>query len=814
MGHTVRSASLIEAWRQDARAAGRLLLRDARFTGTVVAVLALGLGVSHLFFTLTYAHTVRGLPMRGVDRVLHVSTLDIQNRERGLSYQDFADLRRSQRSFDDLAAFVTQPVSLGEADRAPERVDATYTTSAAFTLAQVAPVAGRLLTADDDVAGSPPVVVLAERLWRTRYAADPALLGREVEVNGAPATVVGIIGDESGFPSAATAFLSLSQLHGVLTAGRESRTLRVFGRLRPGVTEISGRADLDTVAAGLALSFPDTNRDIRLRVVPLNDRFRAQRQGWMPFMIAGVIVVAVAGVNVANLLMVRATRRTRELAIRRSLGASPWRLVRQLLLEAAMMSAIGGALGLGLSRAMVRLHERNIPEPNHPYWAHYHLDGVVLAALGVLMAIVMAVSALVPALLAGRVAPAAVLRNGDRASSGRQLGPAFTTTLLAVQLALALVLAAQVGLSTVEARFNSIPTDAVVDTPSVLTAAIALPADRYPTPLARRQFHDRLVEALRAVPGVTDVALASHLPLGGASERPLRLADATADGSTSTVAAVDITADYFAALGITPLRGRTRLAPTGEGGGAEVIINERLAAVHFAGRDPIGQRVSFNPPAVTAPTWHTVVGIVPDVRQSPAPDPAPVAYVLLSESTPANAVLLVRHPAPGGDAAGPLRDAVRSLDPHLPLQQVQTLAAARWNIQWVGRMSERLALTVTLSTMLLAMAGLYAVLSHRMVQRTREIGVRMALGAGPRQIAALAGASVRTALAAGLALGLLGVLAWTRAFSPMHVWEATVLLKLGAAAAVSLAAIAGLACAVPARRAMAVQPADTLRADG
>ena len=356
----------LDALVQDCRFAWRLLRRDVRYSATIAAVLGLGIGVSHLFFTLTYAHTVRGLPMPDVEDVLDVSTLDTQGTTRGVSYADFADLRRVQTGFQDLAAFANAPVGLAEPDRAAERVDAAYTTAAAFAQSRVTAVLGRVLTEHDEEPGRPPVAVIAERLWRQRFAGDQAVLGRVVEVGERPVTIVGVVSDESGFPSAAALWLPLAHMPGLVTTSRAARTLRVFGRTRDGSSEATVRAEVESIGERLAEAYPDTNRNMRWRVVPIDERFLSSRAGWLPFMLAGAIVIAVAAVNVANLMLVRTARRVREFAIRTSLGATRGRLVRQLLIESCTVATLAAAVGLAVSRFGVWMHERGIPEQVMP----------------------------------------------------------------------------------------------------------------------------------------------------------------------------------------------------------------------------------------------------------------------------------------------------------------------------------------------------------------------------------------------------------------------------------------------------------------
>jgi putative ABC transport system permease protein len=799
----------IDAVLQDLRFATRHLVRDRAFAAPVVLVLALGLGVGHMFFTLTYAHVLRGLPMDAVERVLAVSSVDTSGTVRGVSYADFADLRAAQRSFADLAAYSSAPVTIGDDDQVPDRLDATALTASAFSAARVAPLVGRVLRPEDEVPGAPPVVVVTERVWRGRYAGTAGVVGHPVRIDGAPAAIVGVVSDRSGLPSGAAVFVPLA----ASTAARDARTLRVFGRLAEGVAIADASADLAAIAATLARQFPATNDGVRIVVEPINDRLlggAATVRGWLPFITAGLIVLAVASTNVANLLLAGAAGRAREVAVRTALGASRGRIARQLLVESVVIAAAASAFGLALSRAGVAVYRGWIPDGLLPYWFDYSLNPALVAALGALALATLVVFAVVPAVLASRTAVVNVLKDGGRGDKGRRGAALGGSAFLGVQLGLAIVLAAQVGLATVT-RDQPLATDRALDDARVLTGTLTLPAADYASPEARRALATRVIERLTVLPGVAGVALASHGPIGGAAERPL-----VVDGNTDVagpVQTVQISPSYFDVLGIGVVRGRAFTTRDGLPGEPAVIVNARLAARHFGSADPVGRRLALSAPNTTAaPDWLTVVGVVPDIRQRPgAPAAMPIAYVPLTAAPPPTAVLMVRGTAEGVALAGPVREALRQIDDRVPLHRVLTLAAAMREATWAARVSAQLALTVCLSTFALAVVGLYAVVSHRIVRRRREIGVRMALGATPLGIARLAVGTVYGSVALGLVLGLAGVAAWDRAFAPSGPDARPLSATHVVAVVVVLLATVLLGGMLPARRAARIAPAEVLR---
>jgi putative ABC transport system permease protein len=802
---------------QDLRFAGRYLLRDRAFTVPVVLVLGLGLGVSHMFLTLTYAHTRRGLPIADIERVFAVSSIDGRGAIRALSYLDFVDVRASQRTFADFAAYTNAPVTLGDEGQVPDRFGGAFTTASGFAVAGVRPLLGRGFSPEDDVPGAAATVVLTERVWRGRYHGDGSLIGREVLVNGTATTVIGVVSDRSGFPSGAGVFLPLAALTGITDAARDARTIQVFGRLAEDATPAGASAELETIAATLSRQFPATNDGVRLLVEPINYRLlggEGAQRGWLPFITAGLIVLAVASMNAGNLLLVGAAGRAREVAVRTALGASRVRIARQLLVESLLVAAVAAAAGLALSRAGVGIYRQWIPDGTLPYWFDYSLNPWLVAGLAVMGLATVLVFAVLPALHASRTSVVGVLKDGGRADTGRRTTRIGGSAFLGLQIGLAIVLVAQVGIATL-LRDDRLPTDPRLDDPRVLTGTVTLPTARYATPDARRQFLTQLTDRVRALPGVVDVALASHGPVAGAFQRRLAIEGRSADvaADASTVHVVDVSPDYFAVLeiGLGPGRGFT--AVSGAPAAAEVIVNDRFATLHFPGGSPVGQRVAVAATGAEGPPqWRTVVGVVPNIRQQPQGQVAvPMVYAPLLVAPPANATLFVRTSGDGAELTGAVRETLRQVDSLVPLDRARSLAVATRDATWAGRVSATLATTVCLSAFVLAAAGLYAVVSHRTARRRREIGLRMALGADPLRIARLVVGSVRAAVALGLGLGLLGVAAWDRLFAPAGP-DAGVISPSGVAAvvvALVLTVVAG--CLVPASRAARIAPGEALR---
>ncbi len=803
----------IESWRQDMRFAFRLLRRERGFTLTAVLVLAMGIGVNNLFFMLVYAHTLRGLPIRDAERVPSISSLVDHANDRPVSFRDFEDIRAVQRSFDGLAAFTQTPVNLGDEGRAPERFDATYVTANGFRVIGVSPTLGRDFTAEDDRPGAAPVVMLGRSAWESRYASDPSILERTVLVNGQPATVIGIMRDRSGFPSTSTVWLPLAQRPGDDARRRDARMLRVFGRLRDGVTEADARTEIQTIVARLAQEYADTNKTVSARVMTIDRRYLQPIVGpWLAFVSAGLLVLAICCANVANLMLARAAQRTREIAIRSSLGATRRRVVRQLVVEVLVLATAGSAAGLVVSLVGVRLVKSAIPVNMMPYWNDYYLDGRITVSLVVVSLISALIFGVVPAAQASKTDVNRVLKDGGRTATASRQSRRWTAAFLSAELGLAIVLLGQLALSW---RLNDseLPSDATIDSPDILTATFSLPAARYASTDQRAGLYRAFRERLQAMPGVQSVSLASQLPLNGGNElgleidrRPLGAGEAA-----PSVWTIGVGPGYFETLGIPLVRGREIEDADGRTGEVNGIINDRLAKLYFPGVDPIGQQIALRVAGAAHAQRVTIVGVTPDIRQRSAVEPT--VYLPLRTTAQPTASLMVRTTRDLTDMTAALRQEAMSIDPNLALYRVQTMSQVIADMQWSGRVSVRMADTLTIIALVLATVGLYAVTAQGVSVRAKEIALRMALGARSAQVIQMVVCSVRLPLAAGFVIGILGMLAWDRTFPTNraggHASDPLVIAIV--AAIVSLITL--VACFVPARRAARLDPVTALRED-
>lgn len=809
-----RGLPAIDAFAQDVRFALRQMARHPGFTVPIVLVLGLGIGVNNMFFTIVYAHTMRGLPIADVGRLLSIGAIDDRTPTRALSYPDFDELRQRATTFAGLAAFTTAPVVVVDEAHAPERVEAAFVSAEAFDVIGVRPVLGRTFTPADERRGAAAVVVLGSGLWRSRYGAAPEIAGRLVDVDGTRATVVGVVPERSGFPSTAGIWLPLSQHADFVAWPRTARTLSVFGRVRDHLTIADAQAEIGAIVETLAREHADAHPALRAHVTPINEQYLGspRHPAWLAFMAAGCLIVLISCANVANLLLARSAHRAREIAIRASLGAGRARIVRQLLVEAAVLAGLGGVAGLGVATASVRVFSSAIPEHVLPYWFDYSFDARVIAALAMVSAATVCVFALLPALHASRTDVNHVLKEGLSGPGSR--GGRWSTIVLAGELALAVVLLAHVAAGMRTAAPEP-PAERALDATGIVTATITLPPARYRTPDERDAFFDRLRERLGGVPDTT-ASLTSALPLMGGQPRELALAGRPAASSDEvrTVTTVFVAPQYFATLGVPLVSGRELEAGDGTPGQHHAVVNERFVAELLDGDAPIGQAVALRRPGSHGePEWFTIVGVAPAIRQRPGQPPGAVVYLPYRTAPAPDASLVVRSTLETSALVTLLTAEVQALDSHLPLYQVRTMAQVLRDADWNARLSNRLILFITAIAVALATAGMFSVAAYGVSTRTREIGLRIALGARSLDVVRLVARRAAVQVALGFAAGLAFTRVWEWTF-PSGLPDVRTTdpqsLAIVAAILIVMMLVAGI---VPARRAARLDPLVAIRQD-
>jgi putative ABC transport system permease protein len=805
-----RGWPIVDSLGHDIRLARRLLTMRPASTMLIVGGLGLGIGVSMAFFTIVNAICLRGLPIPAPDRVLFFNTHARDGSSAGIAYPDFVEMERSMRTVEDLAAYATAPLSLADDRDAPVRVAGCYVSASAFAMLGATPIAGRAFAVGDDRAGAAPAALIGDAIWASRYHRDRSVVGRVVRIDGVTTTIVGVMPDGFRFPGQADVWLPLSAMPNVRAMPRTARALAVFGRLTNAARLPDAQAELHAVAARLAADAPDAHRDLRFDAVPINDHFnsRITEPEWLAFLTAGLLVLLVACANVANVLLARLAVRSREVAVRVALGATRPRIVRQLLIEHVCLAALGGLAGLAFAVAAVRLLAWSYPSSSPlPFWIDFAIDGRVLAMLVLTCAASVLTFGLVPALHGARAEVNAVLANGRRHTSGRRRARFWRVAFLAVELALTLVLLANVSMA-VRRELAEAP-GVEIDPDPLLVARLTLPSQRYATVEERRRFYDRLRAGVASIGSVSSMTLTAHVPLSH-ERRQLRLPGQAAAGNNPPAYVASAGPRLFETLAIPLVAGRDLTVDDEKPGHDGVVVNQQFADEFFAGRSPVRQRIALLGPgaATTAPTWRVVVGVAANLRDgSHSP---PIAYVPNQDDAAATTLVLRTIGDPGASVRA-VRQLVAGLDRDLPLDRVMPLAQALHDANWNGRISSGILLTVTGIAFLLAIVGLHAVTAQSVTERTQEIGIRVALGASSSAVAWLVLRRAFAYVAFGLGASLPCLYFFERIFVSSTNGHA-LLQPLTLAPVVGLVIVVTiLACAWPAVRAAHVDPTIALR---
>jgi putative ABC transport system permease protein len=564
-----------------------------------------------------------------------------------------------------------------------------------------------------------------------------------------------------------------------------------------------------------AREFPATNRGLRMRVVPINEQLNpsvAQR-AWIAFITAGVLVLLVACANVANLLLMRAATRGREIAIRTSMGATRARVVRQLLVESSTLAALAGVFGVFVAWIGLRALSAIIPPETMPYWMAFTMDGRVLAVLIAVCVASVFVCGLPSALHVTKVDLRDTLTESGTTATVARPTRRWIAALLAAEFAVTFVL---VALAVMSARStaNTLRTEFQIDPASLQTLWVTLPVESYKGTEARTSFFDRLSERIDSSPAIGSHALTSVLPYSGGPRQPVAVAGQSPVDDLPTAAVVAASESYFHVLGIPLVRGRAFTAVDGMPGREAAIVNQRFVRMFLADQEPIGARIRLGN---SETPWVEIVGVATTVRQQQVagPEPDPVVFLPFRTASSATSIIVVRTREDPTAAIALLRSEVASIDPNLPLYRVMSFEEAARNALWNGKMSDTMVRGIAMVALVLAVIGLYAVTGHTVERWTRELGLRIALGAKSSQIGWLVLRRVLTQLSLGLVIGIGGAVVFDRAFNqPVAQGERAVSMTDPSALALivgSIVIVAIVACLVPIRRATTLDPVETLR---
>lgn len=812
-----RRGNLLETlhqMRKDFTFALRALRRTPGFTFAAGACLALGIGLTTTIFSAVNGILLRPLPYPHADRLVAVYA---QNSALGyhgtnISFPDYLSWRDENRTFEALGMWTWSSFSLS-GDLEAERVNGARVTPNLFPLLGVHPLLGSLFAPETSQPGRDRQIILSYGLWQRRYAGDRGIVGRTITVDGAPHTVVAVMPPRFNFPDRGDAWKPFAA-----EPDAQPRENRIFagaiGRLRDGVTLEQSAADLATVSARLQRAHPNENRGWAAEPISLRQDLTGDlRLPLLVFLGAVLLVLLIACANVANLMLARSAARQRELAIRVAIGAGRGQLMRQILLESIVLALGAGSAGALLAVGGVRLLHLALPADT-PFYIDFSIDGTALlfaAGISIVTAVLFGTA---PATRAAAVDLGRVLRedthgSGESGRRGRLRG-----ILVIAEVALSVVL--MIGATLLIRSYR-----AFVDTPlgfderGILTMRISLPPASYADAARRLAYFDGLLARVRTIPGVVSAGSAQGIPFSGWNIQ----AELSAEGRPETrpgdalIAHYQwVTPTYFATIGVPLVRGRGFTAADRDTASPPVLVNETLVMRVFPGVDPIGKRVRIGG---AQDPWVTIVGVLHDYRHYRLPEPMgpAVFYPYASQPTYTQTLVIRTTVADPLSLAPVVRSIMRQLDPAVPAYSVQTMAQVVERSRWRQRLQSQVLGAFAALALLLATIGLYGVVSYAVTQRTRELGVRIALGATRHQVLALVLRQGTRVIAAGIGLGLLAAIALTRSISTLlyGVHATDPLTFVGVP--VILGVVALFACFVPARRATRVDPLVAMRAE-
>jgi putative ABC transport system permease protein len=804
----------------DLRFAVRLIAKERWFTAVAVAALALGIGVNATVFTLVNAVLIRGLPFKDSGQLYMLGPKRQDGRAASLSISELRDWRAQSKTFAGLAGFTNTSMNLADDRGMPEQARGVYLTANAFRVLGQQPLLGRDFAEADEQRGGERVAIIGYTIWKNRYGGDPSVLGHPVRVNGDPAVIVGVMPDGMMFPMDSTMWMAFVPTEA--QERRDNRALAIFGRVRGGVSRSEAQAEMDAIAGRMATQYPDSNKQFPQAIIQtFNERFNGGdiRQVFLSMMGAVGFVLLIACANVANLLLSRAANRSREIALRIALGASRWRVIRQLLVESILLGCLGGVFGLMLAYVGARLFDRAVSvDVGKPYWIQFTMDWTVFGFLAAICVVTGIVFGLAPALQVSKTSVNEVLKEGGRGTSGSRRAQWLSGTMVVIEIALTIVLLVGAGLM-VRSFMKVYSQDLGIRSDYLLTMRLQLPSTKYPNADSRQQFFERLAPRLEVVPGAESTAITTSVPPEGGGQRDVEIDGRPIAAGTErrVVTSVTISPTFFDTVGAPLIRGRAFGVNDGLPGSETAIVNARFASEFFPGEDPIGRRIRFpdrepkpgTPPAV----WRTIVGISPALQhgaprnvQSPS-----VVYVPLRQEPASFAVLLVRSRVDPAVMVNSIRREVQAIDQDQPVYTVRTVAQMLNQQQWPYRVFGTLFGVFALIALILAAVGLYAVMAYSVTQRTQEIGVRMALGAAGSQVSWLILRRGIVQLVIGLSIGLAGAWFASRALRPLLFQVAPNDPTTLAGISLLLTIVALAACLIPARRATRLDPLVALR---
>jgi predicted permease len=822
----IRIGASMDTLIQDLRFAIRTLTRNRAFSSVVVLTLALGIGANTVIFSVVNGVLLKPLPYPEPDRLLMLWETHLSDNNLGtVAPANFFDWREQTRSFEKMAAIDPYPDFILNGSGEAQRLAGAAVSHDFFSLLGVRMALGRDFLVEEDRPGSNQVVVLSNSAWRRYFGGRPDVVGRQITLNNGGYTIVGVLPRDFSFVSKASDFQSRNRfdLWTPLALAspppawqRGTHPLCVFARLKPGVSMRQAQADLNQVAANLQRLYPADDKESGISAVPLGQHVVAGARIALLALLASVgMVLFIACANVANLLLSRAAMRRKEIAVRIALGASRKRIARQLLTENLMLAVVGGMLGLVFVFLSMSVLAHHLPA-DLPRTSEIGVDWRVLTFTGLLTVSTGVLFGLVPLHQTRRISANESLNQGSRAVVADQ--SSLRSVLIVGQVAIALILLTGAGLMT-KSLWMLLRVQPGFQTEHILTARLSLPPQYtngmvFGTGQHRRisQFQGELLERVRGIPGVQSVAFAAYLPLGGTDNSWGFFIDGRPEKPTGEYDMTNyrpVSAGYFQTIGIPVRRGRAFDSGDNEDGPLVVVINASMARIYWNQQNPLGQRVRFGDQK-----WRTIVGVVGDVHhEGLGTKPEPEMYVPYGQipNVEARPLIVLRTSIEPTSVTSALRNAVTEVDANVPMDQIETMKQIVYGSVGQSRFRTDVLLLFALLALFVASIGLYGALSYSVSQRTREFGIRMAVGSSRGAVLRLVVGEAAKLVGVGIGLGLAGAVLLARMISSLLYGIAAFDVTTVVSVSILLAVVALVASYLPARRAANVNPMDSLR---
>jgi putative ABC transport system permease protein len=803
---------------QDIRYSLRALRKSPVYALIAILTLGLGIGANTAIFTYVNAWLIKPLAYPQADRLIVLLSHDTKQ---GWTYNgvtstaDFIDLEKQDTAFEQIASWTGWYFNL-TSDGPPERVIGGLVSWNFFQTLGVKPMLGRVFLPEESQPASSHVAILSRGLWQSRYAGDPQIVGRRIKLQGESYTVVGVMPSSFQFP-----LMGIANIWTPLALDEKQQADRVtgwfsaFGRLKPGVTQQQAAAEVTGIASRLEKLYPKTNTNATTLLSPMPyeiGKEEGTQQVMILFWIVGLVLL-IACANVANLMLARAARRTKEFAVRSAMGASRARLARQLLTESLVLFTVGGGVGVLFAVWGVHWIADAIPGRIRGYLVNYGRVDIDLTTLAYTLGIALVcgiVFGLVPGFGSTGMNVNAALKESAGQVSGGWRGAKLRRAFVAGEVALAVVVLISTAML-VESFIHLVYDKLGFETKNVVTAPLVLPKTKYADDAQVRNFYDQVMARVRALPGVVSAGMSQSVPFGESSTTvTIHIAGRPPEQPGEVLGALysQISPDYLATMQIPLIRGRTFSISDGPGAPNVIVINETLMRQQFAKEDPIGKQIEYTEKR----TLGTIVGVVGDVKMYSMSDrPRREIYVPAAEFPSAYMTIVARTAGPAPELPAAIRNAVWSVDSEQPISLVQPFEVAIDEQNTGNRILTQLAGFFGLVAMLLGAIGIYGVMAYTVEQRTREMGIRMALGASPGDVTRIVmGQGLKLTLV-GIAIGVLAAAGATRGMSAIlyRVKTGDPITFIAVAALFTLVALA--ACYIPARRAMRVDPMVALR---